>query len=158
LRDEETPTLRRGTGDLQRCREDRTDGTGGSRSCRDDRDCRSRGRSKGREEERTAATRRGGWSSVVGMRGSVLEHVRSSPRRFARTAVVLVALALLGAPSASASKGLLLGLFDDSSTLGSANAFPLLESLQVQVVRMTLTWGGKGGVASRRPTHPTDPG
>jgi hypothetical protein len=92
------------------------------------------------------------------MRESVLEHVRSPHRRLSLTAAVLVALALLGPSSASASKGLVLGIFDDSSILGTANVFPTLESLHVQVVRMTLTWGGTGGVANRRPAHPTDPG
>ena len=39
----------------------------------------------------------------------------------------------------------------------SANAFPVLASLHLQVVRMTLTWGGPGGVANKRPAHPADP-
>ena len=34
---------------------------------------------------------------------------------------------------------------------------PAAESLNVQVVRMTLTWGGRGGVANKRPATPTDP-
>ena len=33
----------------------------------------------------------------------------------------------------------------------------LLKSLNVQVVRMTLTWGGRDGVANKRPATPTDP-
>jgi hypothetical protein len=53
---------------------------------------------------------------------------------------------------------MLLGLFDDAVTLDPAtNNFPLLRSLNLQVVRMTLTWGGPGGVANKRPTHPADP-
>jgi hypothetical protein len=61
-------------------------------------------------------------------------------------------------PAASASRGLLLGLFDDAVTLdGAQNAFPALQSLHVEVVRMTLAWGGPGGVATRRPAHPSDP-
>jgi Glycosyl hydrolase catalytic core len=92
------------------------------------------------------------------MRDSLLRYSRSSLCRLARMALVLGVLALLGPHSAFASKGLVLGLFDDSSTLGTTNAFPLLESLHVQVVRMTLTWGGRGGVANRRPAHPSDPG
>jgi hypothetical protein len=60
--------------------------------------------------------------------------------------------------SASASRSMLLGLFDDATTLNPAtNSFPLLSSLHVQVVRMTLTWGGPGGVATSKPAHPADP-
>jgi len=92
------------------------------------------------------------------MRDSLLKYGSSSPGRLARTAVLLTLLTLLGPHSASASKGLVLGLFDDSSTLGATNTFPLLESLHVQVVRMTLTWGGRGGVANQRPADASDPG
>ena len=53
---------------------------------------------------------------------------------------------------------MLLGLFDDASTFGaSATTFPLLQQLHVQVVRLTLTWGGRDGVANERPAHPNDP-
>ena len=92
------------------------------------------------------------------MRESVRRYGWSSPLRLSRTALVLGLLTFLLPHSALASKGLALGLFDDSSTLGTANTFPLLKSLQVQVVRVTLTWGGRGGVANRRPAHPSDPG
>jgi hypothetical protein len=92
------------------------------------------------------------------MRESVRRYGWSSPLRLSRTALVLGLLTFLLPHSALASRGLVLGLFDDSSTLGTTNTFPVLKSLQVQVVRMTLTWGGKGGVANRRPAHPSDPG
>jgi len=60
--------------------------------------------------------------------------------------------------SASPSNGMLLGLFDDSVTLDPvADNFPLLSSLHVQVVRVTLSWGGPGGVANKRPANPADP-
>jgi hypothetical protein len=60
--------------------------------------------------------------------------------------------------SASASKAMLLGLFDDAVTLDPAtNSFPLLKTLNLQVVRLTLTWGGPGGVANKRPADPADP-
>jgi hypothetical protein len=72
--------------------------------------------------------------------------------------VLLSVLALGVPPSASSSKGLVLGLFDDAATMAPENeAFPLLESLNVQFVRMTLTWGGRGGVANQRPARATDP-
>jgi hypothetical protein len=53
---------------------------------------------------------------------------------------------------------MLVGLFDDASTYGApASTFPLLKQLHVQVVRLTLTWGGRDGVANHRPAHPNDP-
>jgi hypothetical protein len=72
---------------------------------------------------------------------------------------VLAAVAALASPgSAVASRHMLLGLFDDASTYGApASTFPLLEQLHVQVVRLTLTWGGRDGVANDRPAHPNDP-
>jgi len=74
-------------------------------------------------------------------------------------AALLASVVALAVPSsASPSKGLVLGLFDDAATLQPTNeAFPLLQTLNVQVLRMTLTWGGRGGVATRRPAHATDP-
>jgi Glycosyl hydrolase catalytic core len=70
--------------------------------------------------------------------------------------LAFVALALPG--SAPASKQMMIGLFDDASTFGApTTTFPLLESLHVQVVRLTLTWGGRDGVADERPAHPNDP-
>jgi hypothetical protein len=76
----------------------------------------------------------------------------------ARWTVVLAVLLALAAPtSASASKGLVLGLFDDAVTLDEGhNAFPLLTTLHLQLVRMTLTWGGRGGVANKQPAQPAD--
>jgi hypothetical protein len=73
--------------------------------------------------------------------------------------VASVAVAALIVPgSAPASNRMLIGLFDDASTFGApATTFPMLQSLHVQVVRMTLTWGGRDGVANTRPTHPNDP-
>ena len=95
----------------------------------------------------------------------MLEHSldASRPRVRARHALGWLALSVvlvsLGSPdSAPASKQLLVGLFDDASTFGApATTFPILERLHVQVVRLTLTWGGRDGVANGRPTHPNDP-
>jgi hypothetical protein len=67
-------------------------------------------------------------------------------------------ITLLFPGSALASKQMLLGLFDDASTYGApTSTFPLLKQLHVQVVRLTLTWGGRDGVANDRPAHPNDP-
>jgi hypothetical protein len=71
---------------------------------------------------------------------------------------VAVVVALAAPTSAFAAKGLVVGLFDDAVTLDQAkNSFPVLTSLHVQVARMTLTWGGRGGVATKRPAQPADP-
>ena len=71
---------------------------------------------------------------------------------------LLVILALAVPVSASASNHMLLGLFDDAVTLDpEVNSFPVLSSLDVQVVRMSLIWGGRGGVANKHPAHPADP-
>ena len=94
----------------------------------------------------------------MGIKDSLARYGRSwSSLRIALMAVGLGVVGLFAPHSALASKGLALGLFDDSSTLGQKNVFPQLKKLNVQVVRITLTWGGKGGVANKRPTHPADP-
>ena len=81
----------------------------------------------------------------------MLEHL-------ARLALVVTVAALLSPGAAPASKQMLVGIFDDASTYGApATTFPLLERLHVQVLRMTLTWGGHFGVANDRPKHPNDP-
>jgi hypothetical protein len=80
----------------------------------------------------------------------------TKPRHLA--ALLTVACALVMPISASASNSMLLGLFDDGVMLDpNTNSFPVLQSLHVQVVRMTLTWGGRGGVANKQPEHPADP-
>jgi hypothetical protein len=74
-------------------------------------------------------------------------------------AALLASLVVLALPtSASASKGLAVGLFDDAQVFSpTSDLFPTLNTLNVQVLRMTLTWGGRGGVANNRPAHPADP-
>jgi Glycosyl hydrolase catalytic core len=69
---------------------------------------------------------------------------------------VFTVLALAG--SASASDRMAVGIFDDAVVFDpSGDAFPTLESLNVQVLRMMLVWGGNGGVANTRPASPKDP-
>jgi hypothetical protein len=53
----------------------------------------------------------------------------------------------------------MLGLFDEQQVLGQPDtAFPLLEELRVQAIRVGLRWGGPIGVArDRRPTVATNP-
>ena len=91
--------------------------------------------------------------------GRMLEHRAGRRQRLlALPALVVTLAALLSPGSAPASRQLLIGLFDDASTYGAPKTtFPLLERLHVQVVRLTLTWGGHFGVANDRPAHPGDP-
>ncbi len=74
-------------------------------------------------------------------------------------AVALAAAVLAAAPGASASKSLQVGLFDDAQILygNPDKVFPLLKSLNTQLIRVNLYWGGPNGVAKRRPASPTDP-
>jgi hypothetical protein len=88
-------------------------------------------------------------------------------RQLALLAAVLVAAAGLAVPASSATKAtsarhMLVGIVDDSQTLygDPDKTFPLLKKLRVQVVRVNLYWGGRFGVAERRPslaTNPNDP-
>jgi len=74
-------------------------------------------------------------------------------------AAALVAVVLVAPPSAPASRYLQLGLFDDTQILygNPDKVFPMLQSLQTQVIRTDLWWGGPNGVARRKPTNPTNP-
>jgi hypothetical protein len=87
------------------------------------------------------------------------EHVRRSPCALLLPLALIVAGFVLAVPGpAAASKGLLLGLFDDSASFDpSQHAFATMKAVNVQVVRMTLTWGGRDGVANDEPAHPADP-
>src|SRR5262245_38220362 len=97
------------------------------------------------------------WTSASATYDSCAAPMRT-PARLYVVAVAIAALTLALPGSALASKQMLLGLFDDASTYGApATTFPLLEQLHVQVVRLTLTWGGRDGVANDRPAHPNDP-
>jgi hypothetical protein len=75
-------------------------------------------------------------------------------------AVAVVAVALLAVPSASASRYLQRGIFDDAQIhYGDPDkVFPVLKSLRTQLIRVNLVWGGAGGVARRRPANPANPG
>jgi hypothetical protein len=79
-------------------------------------------------------------------------------KRLALLALVVLACAL-AAPSAQPSRGLIVGIFDEQSSLGRPDwAFPQYKSLGVEALRVNLNWGGPGGVArSRRPANAADP-
>ncbi|MGH3072894.1 MAG: glycosyl hydrolase [Gaiellaceae bacterium] len=80
-------------------------------------------------------------------------------RRHTALALALAALALLVVPSASASRFLQRGIFDDAQILygNPDEVFPTLKTLKTQLIRVNLQWGGVNGVARRRPAKPADP-
>ena len=59
-----------------------------------------------------------------------------------------------------ASARILVGINDEADTLygNPATAFAALSALRTQVLRVNLYWGGKYGVANKKPADPTDPG
>ena len=73
-------------------------------------------------------------------------------------AAPLAALAA-GAGPAGAAPGMKVGLVDTAQAYWAkpAEFYPLLAELRVQVLRVNLNWGGRYGVARRRPARPTDP-
>jgi hypothetical protein len=68
-------------------------------------------------------------------------------------------VALLCAGAAAAAPGLRGGITDSGAAYFGqpADFFPTLEELGVQLVRVHLNWGGRLGVAKRRPVEGTDP-
>jgi hypothetical protein len=81
-------------------------------------------------------------------------------KKFLPVLALTAALTGLVPAAAHPARHMLVGMFDESETLGSADgSMPTLKTLRVQIIRSTLYWGGKGGVAGTgRPAHPTDPG
>jgi hypothetical protein len=79
--------------------------------------------------------------------------------RGALLAAALAAVALLAVPTASGSRFLQHGLFDDAQfNYGNPDqVYPMLKSLKTQLIRVSLVWGGPTGVAKRRPLNPTNP-
>jgi Glycosyl hydrolase catalytic core len=80
-------------------------------------------------------------------------------KRFLPALALTATLAGLVPAAAHPARHMLVGMFDESETLGYTDrSMPALKTLRVQIIRSTLYWGGKGGVAgTRRPAHPTDP-
>jgi hypothetical protein len=72
---------------------------------------------------------------------------------------VLAVVALLAVPSASGSRFIQRGIFDDAQIHygDPAKVFPVLKTLRTQLIRVNLVWGGAGGVANRRPANGADP-
>jgi hypothetical protein len=74
-------------------------------------------------------------------------------------AAVVALLAGLVAPSAKPSRELIVGIFDEQSTLGKPDwAYPQYKSLGVEALRVNLYWGGPSGVARKgRPANAVNP-
>ncbi len=74
-------------------------------------------------------------------------------------AVLSTALLVATAQTASASKNMRVGIYDEAQTLYGPvpTTFSLFNTLHVQEVRLNLYWGGKYGVARSRPRNPADP-
>lgn len=81
------------------------------------------------------------------------------PSRLVVLATALAAVAALVVPSASASRFLQRGIFDDAQIQygDPAKVFPVLQALRTQLIRVNLVWGGAGGVAKRRPVNGANP-
>ena len=73
--------------------------------------------------------------------------------------VAALAAALVAVPSASSSRYLQRGIFDDAQIhYGNPDqVFPILKTLRTQLIRINLVWGGVNGVAKRRPANPANP-
>ena len=71
----------------------------------------------------------------------------------------VAALALLCSSAAAAAPGLRGGITDSGGAYYGqpANFFPALEELGVHLLRVHLNWGGRLGVAKRKPREGTDP-
>jgi Glycosyl hydrolase catalytic core len=80
-------------------------------------------------------------------------------RRGALIAVLAAALVAASARPGHASRYLQVGIYDEAQLLyGPTEAtIATFKALHVQIVRMTLYWGGPLGVAKTRPKHAADP-
>ncbi len=74
-------------------------------------------------------------------------------------AVLATALLAATARPADASRYLRIGIYDEAQTLYGPvdQTFATFQQLHVQEIRLNLYWGGKTGVATKRPAHPANP-
>ena len=72
---------------------------------------------------------------------------------------VSVAAAKPTGKAQSQSRSFKLGLYDEAQTLygNPDRTFPILDQLNVKILRTNLYWGGEFGAAKTRPATPTDP-
>ena len=80
-------------------------------------------------------------------------------KRLVLATALVGAVAGLAVPSASASRNMLVGIYDEPSTIGRPDwAFLKYKALRVKVLRTNLYWGDVLGAArNRRPVNPTNP-
>jgi hypothetical protein len=80
-------------------------------------------------------------------------------RLVAVLAVLAAAVVAATAQPADASRYLRVGIYDEAQTLYGPvdKTFAMFKQLHVQEVRLNLYWGGRFGVAKRRPARATDP-
>jgi Glycosyl hydrolase catalytic core len=75
-----------------------------------------------------------------------------------RIGLAALAAALVCVPSAAAARGMLVGLLDEAALYDEPTyVFPLMQQARTQILRVNLYWGGRAGVADRRPARATDP-
>ena len=75
-----------------------------------------------------------------------------------RVLAAALAVALLFVPTAGAARGMLVGLLDEAALYDEpTSVFPVMQQARTQVLRVNLYWGGRIGVANRRPARATDP-
>jgi hypothetical protein len=75
-----------------------------------------------------------------------------------RRLLLVVLVAAVAAPAATASSRLRLGITDSGNAYyGDGTMYPTLHELHASLLRVTLNWGGKLGVARRKPVEPADP-
>jgi hypothetical protein len=82
------------------------------------------------------------------------------PTATRRLGAILFATAVLACPAtATGSPRLQVGLVDSTETRNGNpdRVFPILRRLRVQILRVNLDWGGRYGVAARRPRNAADP-
>jgi hypothetical protein len=80
-------------------------------------------------------------------------------RTLVGAAAVLAAAVGLSVPAATASRSMLIGIYDEANTLygNPDQTFPILGQLRTKLVRINLYWGGRFGVASERPGNAANP-
>src|SRR5438874_6838352 len=77
-----------------------------------------------------------------------------------RVLVLAVMLAVTAGLSAGAGarRGMMIGLFDDAQVQANPDmAFETFTKLRATVARVNLNWGGRFGVATKKPKDPFDP-
>jgi hypothetical protein len=79
-------------------------------------------------------------------------------KRIALAAAAALAVAGLAPTSATASRNMLVGIFDEPQTFANPDwAFTQYRAARIKVLRVNMYWGGPTGIARRRPANARDP-